>query len=27
MVKVKISDATEWDQLMDANAYKALIGA
>ncbi|WP_353088004.1 glycine cleavage system protein GcvH [Flavobacterium sp.] len=27
MVKVKISDATEWDQLMDADAYKALIGA
>jgi glycine cleavage system H protein len=27
MVKVKISDASEWDQLMDADAYKALIGA
>lgn len=27
MIKVKISDATEWDQLMDADAYKALIGA
>ncbi len=27
MVKVKISDVSEWDQLMDADAYKALIGA
>lgn len=27
MVKVKISDASELDQLMDSDAYKALIGA
>ncbi|MEN9336084.1 MAG: Glycine cleavage system protein [Bacteroidota bacterium] len=27
MVKVKITDASEWDGLMDAEAYKALIGA
>lgn len=27
MVKVKVSDASEWEGLMDADAYKALIGA
>ena len=27
MVKVKIADASEWDGLLDAEAYKALIGA
>ena len=27
MVKVKISDASQWDGLLDADAYKALIGA
>ncbi|WP_297512001.1 glycine cleavage system protein GcvH [Flavobacterium sp.] len=27
MVKVKISDASQWDGLLDAAAYKTLIGA
>jgi glycine cleavage system H protein len=27
MVKVKISDASQWDALLDSEAYKALIGA
>lgn len=27
MVKIKISDATQLDDLLDADAYKALIGA
>lgn len=27
MVKVKISDASQWDGLLDAAAYKNLIGA
>lgn len=27
MVKVKVDDVTEWDELLDAEAYKSLIGA
>ncbi|MFN3908819.1 MAG: glycine cleavage system protein GcvH [Flavobacterium sp.] len=27
MVRVKISDASQWDALLDSEAYKALIGA
>ncbi len=27
MVKVKISDASQWDNLMDSEAYRKLIGA
>jgi glycine cleavage system H protein len=27
MVKVKISDASQWDELMDSDAYGKLIGA
>lgn len=27
MVKVKVDDITEWDELLDAEAYKSLIGA
>lgn len=27
MVKVKISDGSQWDALLDSEAYKALIGA
>lgn len=27
MIKVKISDASQWDSLLDSEAYKALIGA
>ena len=27
MVKIKISDASQLDQLLDSNAYKALVGA
>jgi glycine cleavage system H protein len=27
MVKVKIDNAAEWDELLDAEAYKLLIGA
>lgn len=27
MVKVKISDKSQWDELLDANAYKELVGA
>jgi glycine cleavage system H protein len=27
MVKVKISDISQWDDLLDSNSYKALIGA
>lgn len=27
MVKVKISDPSQWDALLDSEAYKALIGA
>ncbi|WP_339889724.1 glycine cleavage system protein GcvH [uncultured Flavobacterium sp.] len=27
MVKIKISDASQLDELLDSNAYKALVGA
>lgn len=27
MVKVKVDDVAEWDELLDADAYKSLIGA
>jgi glycine cleavage system H protein len=27
MVKVKVDNVTEWDELLDAEAYKSLIGA
>ncbi|MFN4197511.1 MAG: glycine cleavage system protein GcvH [Flavobacterium sp.] len=27
MVKVKVDDVAEWDELLDAAAYKSLIGA
>ncbi len=27
MIKVKISDASQWDELLDSEAYKNLIGA
>lgn len=27
MVKVKVSDISQWDDLLDANSYKELIGA
>ena len=27
MIKVKVSDMSQWDDLLDANSYKALVGA
>ncbi len=27
MIKVKVSDLSQWDDLLDSNSYKALIGA
>jgi glycine cleavage system H protein len=27
MVKVKVSDMSQWDDLLDSNSYKALVGA
>ncbi len=27
MVKVKVSDVSQWDELLDSEAYKSLIGA
>jgi glycine cleavage system H protein len=27
MVKVKVSDASQWDELLDSEAYSKLIGA